>query len=80
MWMADAPAQARARLTDGLNQQGRLLYAQPGAAVLRRHADAQPACLGDGGMKVEREAAMAVFLQPVVCVELFAGTQHRLAD
>ncbi len=70
------PGHGRAGFGDRLHHDRGLGDAEPGAAVLLRHCDAEPAGSGQGGVQLVRKIAAAIVLQPVGVVEL--GTE--LAD
>ena len=53
------------RTSDRLHHDRRVGHAQTRAAVLGRHRDAEPAAFGNGLIKVERETAFLVLLQPI---------------
>ncbi len=65
---------------DGLHHDRRLDDTEPGAAVLRRHRNPEPAIAREGGMKFVGETPCAVLLQPVIKVELGAHLGDRGAD
>ena len=65
---------------DGLHHDRRLDDAEPGAAVLHRHRNPEPAIAREGGMKFVGETPCAVLLQPVIKVELGAHRGDRGAD
>src|SRR6185436_18162073 len=54
--------------------------AQAGAAELLRHRDAEPAVARHRLVKVGREAAVAIALEPVVVRKARAQPRDRLAD
>ncbi len=71
---------AGAELRDGLHQDRRLGDAEARAAVFLRDADAEPAVIGKGAMKVVREAAFLILAEPVIVAEPRADALDRIAD
>jgi len=66
MCTADAPDSPAPDRANRLHHQRRLGDPEPGAAVRRRHGDAEVARLRDGSMKVVRKAALDILPAPVV--------------
>ena len=65
---------------DLVHHDGRLGDAEPGAAVLLRHGDAEPAGLGHRAVELAREDAVLVARQPIVVAEPGHDGAHALAD
>src|SRR5579883_73706 len=75
-----AARHAGARFRDRLHHDAGFGDAEPRAAIFLGNADAEPAVLGDRLMKIEREAAFSVALQPIFIVEAAADSGDGLAD
>ena len=73
---ANAPAE---RPTSCIMMAG-LGDAESGAAIFRRHRDAEPAAVGDSLGELERERMGAILLGPIVVVEPVANGADRIAD
>ena len=73
-------AEPRAQLGDRLHEYRGLGDAEPAAAVIRRHGDAEPPGLGHRPVKFVRKAALVVFREPVIVAEPRAEPQHRCPD
>ena len=73
-------AHRRARLGDGAHHQRRFGDPQAGAADLRRHGDAEPAGLGDRGVKFVWERMSAFAFAPPGGVEAATDARNRLDD
>ena len=71
---------SRAGFGDSLHHQRGFGDAEACAAVLLRHGNAEPAIAGEGGVKVLRKAAFAVFFQPVSVIEGGADFLDGRAD
>ncbi len=63
------PAHGGAGFGDRLHHHRGLGDAEAGAAVLRRHGDAEPAGVRERAMQLVREIAAAILLQPIAVVE-----------
>ncbi len=72
---------AGARCGDRLHHERGFDDTETGAAVLLRHGDAEPAVARERLMKIVREAAIAVFFQPIIGVkagaDFFDGCANR---
>jgi hypothetical protein len=69
-----------ARLADRLHHQRGFGDAKPGAAMLGRHRDTEPAGVGNGTMKVVGETAVTIALEPIGGVEALAQLRDAVAD
>ena len=72
--------QAGAGFRDRLHHQRGLGDAEAGTAVGLRDADAEPAVVGEGAVKIVRKAAVAILGEPVVVGKSRADASDRLAD
>ena len=70
----------RARFRHRLHHDRGLGDAEPRAAERLRHGDAEPSVLGDRGVELMREAALAIVLEPVSVVETRAKREDLGAD
>ncbi len=62
-------AEAGAQLGDRLHQHRRLGDAEPAAAIVFRHRDAEPAGLGHRPVELVRKPTLAILRQPVIVAE-----------
>ena len=72
--------EAGARGGDGLHHQGGLGHAQAGAAMFRRHGDAEPAVARQVGVQRLGETAFTVAFQPVFVGIARADAGHGVAQ
>jgi len=75
-----SPRHARTRFGDRFHHKRGFGNAKAGAAVALGHCHSQPAIARERGMKIEREAAVIIFVQPIIGVEVRADFFDRRAD
>ena len=73
-------AHAGARFRHRLHHDRRLGDAEPGAAIILRHADAEPAIARERLVQLAREAPVAIARQPVLVVERRADPRDGVAQ
>ena len=73
-------AEPGARLGNRLHQYRRLGDAEPTAAILRRHRDAEPPGLRHRPMEFVRKPALGVLREPIIVAEPLAQPRHRRPD
>src|SRR5262245_3723788 len=77
---AGSTREAGTGLADGLHHQRRLGDAQPCAAELLRHRDAEPAGIGYRAMELVGKNAAAIVLKPVGGIEALAQPGYGFAN
>ena len=80
MCTADAPGHAGAGFGDRAHHDRGFGDAETGAAIGFRHADAEPAGIGQRLVEIVRKAALAILLQPVGIIEVAADFRDRVAN
>ncbi len=80
MCTADAPRQTSARGRDRFHEDRGFGDAETRAAIGFRHADAEPAGIGDGAAELLGKLAVAVALEPIVVIEARADFFHGVAQ